>query len=83
MMAKRAKILKMLYLYGNHGSICGRHKRESGRDTVVTVVTAHYPGRSDCLPEGYLDRKVGGWAIRMSVREPRFARGHSRSNQRD
>ena len=55
MMDKRAIILKILYLYGNHGSICGRHKRESG---------AHYPGRSDCLPEGYLDRKVGGWAIR-------------------
>jgi len=29
-MDEEANIFKVRYLYGNHGSICGEHKREGG-----------------------------------------------------
>ena len=29
-MGEKANIFKALYLYGNHGSICGGHKCEGG-----------------------------------------------------
>jgi hypothetical protein len=68
MMDKRAYILKILYLYGSHGSICGRHKREGG---------AHYPGRSGSLPKEAIPVE------RQGEGRPEVSRGHSRSNQRD
>ncbi|MBN1294122.1 MAG: hypothetical protein JXB48_19960 [Candidatus Latescibacteria bacterium] len=44
---EKANIFKVRYLYGRHGRICGRHKREDG---------AHYPGRSPCLSPTMVSR---------------------------
>jgi len=56
---ERANKLKVPYLHGTHGSICGGHKREGGYAL---------PGEI-CRPAiGYFRRKAEGWGGRSQQR---------------
>jgi hypothetical protein len=63
MMDNGAQKPNVQYLYGNHGSICGRYRWES---------SAHYPGRSCQEPETATD------AERQRDKWQEVSRGHSR-----
>lgn len=63
MLDEKANIFKVRYLYGKHGCICGRYKREGN---------ASYPGRSAAL---LLELRI---AERRSEGAAEVSRGHSR-----
>jgi hypothetical protein len=64
---EKANIFKVRYLYGRHGRICGRHKREGGRALPGEVCRT-------ALSATTVERRRDGSA--------EVSRGHSRSIDR-
>lgn len=56
---EEAKISKVRYLYGRHGRICGRHKRES---------RCALPGETLSSASGYDRQEAVGRAMRSQPR---------------
>jgi len=59
MLDEEAHISEVRYLHGEHGRICGRHKREGGYSLPKEVCTAAL-----C----YRCREASGWSCRSQQR---------------